>query len=56
MTREQRTAINRVGAIFKACLENCPEETEKVFKTWKRGLITSDEVIRELVKKALPQR
>ena len=56
MTREQKAAINCVGYIFKAYLENCPEETEGIFKKWKRGLITGDEVIRELMKKALPER
>lgn len=56
MTRDQRIAVNLAGNIFKVYLENCPEETEKILKRWKCGLIPGDEVIRELVKKALPER
>lgn len=56
MTREQRWAVNNLSGIFKTYLEECPEESTKIFTRWKRGLITSDEAVKEAMKIALPER
>lgn len=56
MTREQRRAVNMISGIFKAYLEEYPEEITRLYLTWHRGLITSDEAVREAMKIALPEK
>lgn len=56
MKREERQAVNNLGGILKAYLEDYPEDALKLYKKWKRGLLTGGETIKEAVKIAIREQ